>query len=325
MTRVLLLAALCTPEAAWAWGETGHRAIGALAARHLDRDAAREVIALLPGAVDRPPRRLQDVRRAAELPLADASTWPDEARNIDGWSGLTPLHYVTVLPGTSYGAATSPRGDAMVAIAAYQQILGDRSQSEARRRLALRMLVHVIGDVHQPLHTGRGCDRGGNQVAVSWFGEETNLHRVWDEHVVDDLRFAYTELADRLDADPVAVDTNVDPSGWIEENQPLLDALYRAAPPEGAVACDDGLVTFGGCSPSDCAVEAGAVVTLRYAYRARARIVVRARMRDAGRRLAALLNWTIGRGDEPDAWRSWRADLSSRDAWDAAIEACKGP
>ena len=71
--------------------------------------------------------------------------------------------------------------------------------SLADKQLALRFVVHLVGDLHQPLHVGKCCDKGGNDVKVTWFGKPTNLHAVWDLALVDDEQLSFTELAAKLE------------------------------------------------------------------------------------------------------------------------------
>jgi len=61
------------------------------------------------------------------------------------------------------------------------------------------MLVHFMGDLHQPMHIGRKEDKGGNSIQVEWFGRGTNLHSVWDSKMIDDWEMSYIELADNAD------------------------------------------------------------------------------------------------------------------------------
>jgi hypothetical protein len=63
----------------------------------------------------------------------------------------------------------------------------------------LRLLIHFIGDVHQPLHVGRKSDMGGNTIKVSWFRESTNLHSVWDSYLVEFQQLSYTEYKKAID------------------------------------------------------------------------------------------------------------------------------
>ena len=63
------------------------------------------------------------------------------------------------------------------------------------KKQAIKWLVHLVGDLHQPLHVGNGKDRGGNDIKVKWFGDDTNLHEVWDEKLFDLQNLSYTEYA----------------------------------------------------------------------------------------------------------------------------------
>ena len=65
----------------------------------------------------------------------------------------------------------------------------------SRIQFNLKFLIHLIGDLHQPLHVGRLEDRGGNSVKVKWFGASSNLHRVWDEGLIEFQQLSYTEYA----------------------------------------------------------------------------------------------------------------------------------
>ena len=85
--------------------------------------------------------------------------------------------------------------DAVTALARFAETLRDPTASAADKRLALRFTIHIIGDLHQPLHAGRPGDRGGNNVKVTWFGEQTNLHSVWDSGMIDSRQLSHSELA----------------------------------------------------------------------------------------------------------------------------------
>ena len=157
---------------ALAWGPNGHRIVGEIAENHLT-DAARKGIAELVG-------------RAS---LAQISTWADEIKSDPAWRHASPWHYINVPPGQTLDKARrSPRGDVVEAIKRFEGVLRDRGAGRKERVDALRFLVHLVGDVHQPLHAGYGSDRGGNDIRVRWFGESTDLHTVWDEHLVEHQR-----------------------------------------------------------------------------------------------------------------------------------------
>jgi hypothetical protein len=162
--------AAALPSPALGWGKTGHRLVGAVADQYLSGLARAHVKQIL----------------GVET-LDEASTWPDEMKsNPDPFWQRTasPWHYVTV-GGFAYDHAPD-EGDAMTALERYSGVLRDPNASREDKQTALRFIVHIVGDLHQPLHAGKPGDRGGNDVKVTWFGRPTNLHAVWDSALVDE-------------------------------------------------------------------------------------------------------------------------------------------
>lgn len=211
------LLVLITPTPAFAWGATGHRITGAIAQPLLTRSAARAIRAIL-----------------GTETLAEASTWADEMRsNPDPFWRTTanPWHYVTVPPGKSYDDAGAPaEGDAVTALRKFRETLKDPRATLADKQLALRFTVHIIGDLHQPLHAGNGADKGGNDVRVTLFGEPTNLHAVWDSGLIDRRQLSFTEYASFLERRITSADkrawANPDPRAWIAESAAIRDTIY---------------------------------------------------------------------------------------------------
>jgi hypothetical protein len=157
---------------AWAWGRLGHRVISRLAERHLSSNAQVGVAELLePGES-----------------LADASTWADEHRRE--MPKTAPWHYVDVpLDEPRYDdrfAGDEPsKGFLVPKIRQLRVVLKDRSRPIEERREALRFLVHLVEDLHMPLHVGENHDKGGNNLQVRWFDRGSNLHRVWDSGIIE--------------------------------------------------------------------------------------------------------------------------------------------
>jgi hypothetical protein len=210
-----LLAAAVVPSPALAWGKTGHRVVAAIADTQLSGLARANIEKILgPGET-----------------LDEAANWPDEMRSAPGqfWQKTsTPWHYVT-LNGILYDHAPS-EGDALEALAKFSKTLRDPNASLADRQMALRFIVHLVGDLHQPLHNGKCCDRGGNDVKVNWFGKPTNLHAVWDSQLVDEEQLSFTELAAKLERhishDDVIKWWDINPRDWTSESAEIRDSLY---------------------------------------------------------------------------------------------------
>ena len=212
-------AAVLIPAPALAWGKTGHRVIAAIADTQLSGLARAHVEQIL----------------GAGESLDDAATWPDEMRSAPGpfWQKIaTPWHYVTV-NGIIYDHAP-PEGDALEALNHFRTVLKDPNASLADKQLALRFIIHLVGDLHQPLHVGKCCDKGGNEVKVTWFGKPINLHAVWDSSIVDEEQLSFTELAAKLERHITPEDVvawwDVNPRDWVSESAELREQIYANIP-----------------------------------------------------------------------------------------------
>lgn len=164
---------------AFGWGQTGHRAMGLIAEKNLSKRAKKEIDRILKGES-----------------LAMTSTWMDEIRSDTSFRYSYDWHWVTIPDGQTYEQTEkNPKGDVIEAI---ERIIADLKSgkfSGKEETIRLKMLVHLVGDIHQPLHVGLGPDRGGNSVKVMWFRADSNLHRVWDSDMIDDKSLSYSELA----------------------------------------------------------------------------------------------------------------------------------
>ena len=142
--------------------------------------------------------RLEIKKILKDPSLAVASTWADEMRSNPDFRKYSTWHYVNMPHNVKiYRFKKIFKRDVVQAIKICKN-LKDSNTSIEDKAFYLRFLVHLVGDIHQPLHVGRAEDRGGNDIKVKWFGNDTNLHRVWDTHIIDDFQMSYTELANHL-------------------------------------------------------------------------------------------------------------------------------
>lgn len=168
-TAIALIAVLI-PATSFGWGRDGHRIIGHIAEQFLSTNARAAVRDLL-----------------GDESLADVSTWADEVRGSPAYRWTAPLHYVNSPPGSDGYDAQRDCADGCCVVGAiehYADVLRDSQAPRPVRIEALKFLVHFVGDVHQPLHAGYGVDRGGNDVKVFFFGDNTNLHSLWDSGLI---------------------------------------------------------------------------------------------------------------------------------------------
>lgn len=164
------------------WGHIGHYVTGEIAEQYLTDKAAEEVKQIL-----------------GNTTLAMATTWMDDIRSDSLYDYTSDWHWVTIPPGETYEEAEkNPNGDIIQALERKISQLKNGGLSEKEEREKLKMVIHMVGDIHQPLHVGTGEDRGGNDVQVQWMGENSNLHRVWDSDMINSYQLSFTELARKI-------------------------------------------------------------------------------------------------------------------------------
>jgi len=204
---------LVLPSGAAAWGATGHRVVARIAEHYVAPQTARAVEELI-----------------GPDSLVRVATWADEIKSDPSWNRASPWHYVNVPPGGSLDTAErSDRGDLLEALERFSAVLRDRQADPAERETALRFLVHFVGDAHQPLHSGYAADRGGNDVLVTWFGDPTNLHTVWDSKLIDHQDLSFSEMAELIDHPTPEQIADWQAStfrDWYDESRALLDDVY---------------------------------------------------------------------------------------------------
>ena len=204
-----------------ALGQTGHRITGELAQRHINSQTQIALNAIL-----------------GNESLAEVSTYPDEMRASSDhfWKETQrPYHYVTVPVGKTYKEVGAPKqGDAFYALDKYSKVIKSKSSTKQEKIDAIKLIVHIIGDLHQPLHAGNGEDHGGNRFKVKFFRKETNLHSVWDTQLIERRHLSFTEWTNWLDKEITAKDKknwrSNDPAVWIEESVKIRDRIYPKDP-----------------------------------------------------------------------------------------------
>ena len=197
------------------WGQTGHRVVGEIAEQYLTNKTKKKLAELL------------DHRS-----LAFSATFADEIKSDDRYDSLSTWHYVNMPFDMTYeNSIKNPKGNLVTAIEFCKTIIQDKTSSKADKAFYLKFLIHLIGDLHQPMHIGLEEDRGGNNIKLEWFYKDTNLHSVWDSKMIDDYGMSYTELANNVDylskddVKNMQKGTIVD---WVNETQQLTKKVYAS-------------------------------------------------------------------------------------------------
>ena len=198
------------------WGKTGHRVTGHVAEHHLSRKAKKAISNLLDGHS-----------------LAFVSTYADEIKSDRSYSKYSPWHYVNYPLDSTYEASgKSEFGDIVRGTETCIAVLKDPNSSRADKVFYLKMLVHFIGDLHQPMHVGQAEDRGGNDIQLQWFNEGTNLHRVWDSNIIDSYGMSHEELGNELirshNKRQVKALMQGQVRDWVEETHQITKVVYAS-------------------------------------------------------------------------------------------------
>lgn len=196
------------------WGKTGHRVVGEVADEYLNKKAEKEIAKILDGHS-----------------LAFVANYGDDIKSDRNYDKYRPWHYVSFPFGDKY--ETHPKnedGDIIQAIENCISELKSEKSTKDEKAFYLKMLVHFMGDLHQPLHIGLAEDKGGNDFQVRWFKDGTNLHAVWDSKMIDSYNMSYTELAantDVLSKQQVAVIQKGTIYDWMYESRELCEEIYK--------------------------------------------------------------------------------------------------
>lgn len=191
------------------WGNIGHKVVGEIAERKLNPKVKLIVNDLLDGES-----------------MANASTWADEIKSDPLYKQYNPWHYVNMPLDKEYSdIQKNQSGDIVSTLKESIKILKNPESTKELKSFYLKFLIHLVGDIHQPLHTGRFEDRGGNDIKLSFLGKSTNFHIVWDVHIIEHLNMNYLELSDEL-INMRDVDYSLDPDNWVFETHQDVKILY---------------------------------------------------------------------------------------------------
>ena len=181
---ILVLLIALAPSPALAWWEYGHETVAQIAYLNVSPRTRAEIDRLLRQA------RLLDTPTCPARTIAQASVWPDCIKTLgDRFSYASTWHYQNVDVCRPFDLAAPCRDGNCVSaqIERNLRLLADRNLPVRERLFALAFVVHLMGDLHQPLHAGDRSDLGGNRVTASYglIAGRTNLHSIWDGYLAD--------------------------------------------------------------------------------------------------------------------------------------------
>ncbi len=228
MKRIsILVAALFAAAQAFAWGQKGHDVTAAIAENHLTPRAAQAIDRVLGG----------------HSPVY-YSNWLDNASHTPEYAYTKTWHYINVDEGlTLETMPQNENGDILQAVCELTADLKRGGMTKEEEAVKLKMLIHLVGDMHCPMHTGHLSDLGGNRTVVLFFDKATNLHSVWDTDLVEAAhRWSYSEWQnqiDRMTRDEAEAEASGTPEEWIRQTLDICTGIYETTPAGTKISYDE--------------------------------------------------------------------------------------
>lgn len=212
---------------AFGWGQKGHDVTVFIAENHLTPTSLKEITELLDGKS-----------------MVYWANWLDNASHTPEYAYTKTWHYKNIDDGLEYEEAPlHPDGDITRAIYHSVSVLQNPESTKADKQLALKMLVHLMGDIHQPMHMGHASDLGGNRWTVNYFGRDANLHSVWDSSVPESAhKWTYTEWNNQINRatpeETAVILENGNPNVWGKETFEICKNVYTLTPQGTKISYD---------------------------------------------------------------------------------------
>lgn len=205
--------------AAFGWGLTGHRVVAEIADQHLSKRAKKNIYKIL-----------------GDESLAMAANWPDFIKSDPSYNYLGSWHYVNFKSGLTFeqlklqlrNDTTANAYNKLVML--MDQLKNRHSLDKMTQIMYVRLIIHIVGDIHQPMHTGRFEDLGGNKIKLYWFNAPTNLHRLWDEQLIDFQQLSFTEYTKAINFSSREQQRawQYNPlENWLYESYQISESLYK--------------------------------------------------------------------------------------------------
>jgi hypothetical protein len=197
-----------------AWNAKGHKIVAAFAKENLK-------------AID---KALVDSVQffLGEMSFEDAAVWMDEIKGDHSYDHLRPAHYVNVEKDATY--VSNKEVNIINELDVVMNVLFTKGpRDKDKTAFALRELFHLVGDLHQPLHTGYEEDRGGNEIDVYYNGESSNLHALWDGGIIQFEKITLSgcmKFANEMSPEEKKSAQKIDVLKWMEESRSYLPFVY---------------------------------------------------------------------------------------------------
>lgn len=214
---IALFGLVCLSCVLMSWGFFGHKTVATIADRHLTAEAKKAITDLL-----------------GNQTIVDVSSWADEVRNQPEYKSTANWHFVNAPLGLSFKdfkdtLSNSTQGDLLKALNQNEMVIKNPDATKDQKAIALKFIIHLVGDAHQPMHVSRAEDKGGNTIQVQFDGKGTNLHTLWDSRLLDHQGLSIAQIAEKDDLSRRKIKRlqRAAPIDWLYESYQISSKLYE--------------------------------------------------------------------------------------------------
>jgi hypothetical protein len=197
----------------YGWGAVGHKIVADVAKSYVGKNIQDSVNKYL-----------------GDMSWESASTWMDEQRGNSKYDFMKEWHYLDLEKGQKYDSTNAKGNNVILQLQkAINNLMNRKKLTNEEINFNLKVLFHLMGDSHQPLHVGYGVDKGGNTIKVTFNGKSANLHHIWDSDIIEYKNITYNSiegLLSKLSKRRIKKITDGDIIKWFENTRKYLDSVY---------------------------------------------------------------------------------------------------
>ncbi|MBC7749328.1 MAG: S1/P1 nuclease [Methylotenera sp.] len=211
ITLAFLITLLIAPTKTFAWGSKGHALVAEVAFNYMDENTKKEVLKYLNG-----------------MNIEDAANWMDNIKSDHYYDFMRAYHYVNFDKGATV-VETNGENIIYQLDTTIKELQNKKNLSKEEINTKIKILFHLVGDLHQPLHVGYGDDKGGNTMQINYNFKGTNLHSLWDSGIIEYKKITLPEClaANKYSTNEIRALQSIDVVYWATGSRAYLPQIYK--------------------------------------------------------------------------------------------------
>ncbi len=203
---------LSTANKSFAWGKDGHHLTVEVAFHYMDdktKDAVKHYL--------------------GKMSIDDAATWMDDIKSNDFYNYMRSWHYVDVDKGKKFENKATDRNAVIILNSAIKILENRENLKDSKIKEYIMIIFHLVGDLHQPLHTGYSVDKGGNTIMIESPVYSGNLHSFWDGQIIQAKNITLEDClkeSSNYTAEQIAAFQKINVIHWMNDSRSYLDDVY---------------------------------------------------------------------------------------------------